>query len=62
MTVVSVSLRDTSAIDDVRADLARWCDAAMAGEMDGDEMLSRIGDIAEQLDEAIMGLRRALGW
>lgn len=60
--MIAVALRDASAFDDVRADLARFIDSATAGEMSGDEMLSRAGDIADQLDEAIVGLRRVLGW
>jgi hypothetical protein len=53
---------DQSLIEGVRFELARWQESAAAGEMDGDEMLSRLGGIAEELDEAIMRLRRALGW
>ncbi len=59
--MIAVALRDASAFDDVRADLVRFIDSASAGEMDGDEMLSRARDVAEALDEAIVGLRRALG-
>lgn len=61
MIATSVALRDASAFEDVRADLARFIDSAEAGEMSGDEMLSRAGAIADELDEAIMALRRALG-
>ena len=59
--MIAVALRDASAFDDVRAELVRFIDSASAGEMDGDEMLSRARDVAEALDEAIVGLRRALG-
>lgn len=61
MTKIAVQF-DQGEVEDVRVELARWIDAADAGEMDGDEMLSRLGGVAEQLDEAIMHLRRALGW
>lgn len=60
--MIAVALRDASLFDDVRTELARFIDSATAGEMAGDEMLSRASDIADQLDEAIVGLRRVLGW
>ena len=52
---------DQALIEDVRMELARWQEAAAAGDMDGDELLSRLGDIAELLDDAAGQLRRALG-
>lgn len=60
--MISVALRDVSAFDDVRSELVRFMDSATAGEMDADEMMSRAGDIADHLDEAIVRLRRVLGW
>ncbi len=52
---------DQALIEDVRMELARWQESAAAGDMDGDELLSRLGDIAELLDDACAHLRRALG-
>lgn len=57
-----IALQDAGLFEDAYSELRRWIDSAQAGEMGGDEMLSRAGDIAEHLDEAIMALRRALGW
>ncbi len=53
---------DQTLVDDVRMELGRWQETAAAGDMDGDEMLSKLGEIASELDEVIMRLRRALGW
>lgn len=52
---------DQALIEDIRMELARWQESAAAGDMDGDELLSRLGDIAELLDDAYAHLRRALG-
>ncbi len=57
-----IALRDVGPFEDAVGELRRWIDSAQAGEMNGDEMLSRAGDIAEHLDDAIVALRRALGW
>jgi hypothetical protein len=60
--IAAVALRDAGPFEDAYLELRRWIDSAQAGEMNGDEMLSRAGDIAEHLDDAIVALRRALGW
>jgi hypothetical protein len=60
--VSKTGLFDHEEIEDVRTALGRWVDSAEAGEMPGDEMLSRLHDAAELLDDAIAHLRRALGW
>ena len=58
----AIALRNSEAFEDVCSELRRWLDSATAGEMDGDEMLSRLGSVSEHLDDATLALRRALGW
>lgn len=53
---------DLSAFQDVQTMLSRWLDSVSAGELDSDEIMSGIGGVAEELDESIVRLRRALGW
>jgi hypothetical protein len=60
---VRVAVRfDQGEVEDIRVRLSQWLESASVGEMEGDEMLSGLADIAEELDVVIQHLRRALGW
>jgi hypothetical protein len=55
---ISCSTEDGS---DAARQLSQWVDGAEAGEMDGDELLSRLAAIAELVEAQTMTVRRALG-